>query len=80
MGLNAGKRGDRGPRAAPRSDTRPTLAEAGIDKKLSSAGASGRGFILSVASLLARLGSHESLSPSDTYTLCSRGFLTNDFR
>ncbi len=36
VGLNVGKRGDRGPRAAPRSDTRPTLAEAGIDKKLSS--------------------------------------------
>src|SRR5262249_34015631 len=36
VGLNAGKRGDRGTRAAPRSDTRPTLAETGIDKKLSS--------------------------------------------
>lgn len=35
-GLNVGKRGDRGPRSAPRSDTRPTLADAGIDKKLSS--------------------------------------------
>ena len=28
VGLNQGKRGDRGPRAAPRSDTRPTLAAA----------------------------------------------------
>ena len=36
VGLNTGKRGDRGPRSAPRSDTRPTLAEVGIDKKLSS--------------------------------------------
>jgi N6-adenosine-specific RNA methylase IME4 len=34
--LNHGKRGDRGPRSAPRSDSRPTLAEIGIDKKLSS--------------------------------------------
>ena len=36
VGLNVGKRGDRGPRAAPRSDTRPTLIDAGISKKLSS--------------------------------------------
>jgi len=36
VGLNVGKRGDRGPRAAPRSDDRPTLAEVGIGKKLSS--------------------------------------------
>jgi N6-adenosine-specific RNA methylase IME4 len=35
VGLNQGKRGDRGSRSAPRSDTRPTLADAGIDKKLS---------------------------------------------
>jgi hypothetical protein len=32
VGLNVGKRGDRGPRSAPRSDSRPTLADAGIDK------------------------------------------------
>ncbi|MCZ6606570.1 MAG: MT-A70 family methyltransferase [Alphaproteobacteria bacterium] len=36
VGLNVGKRGDRGPRAAPRSDARPTLNDVGISKKLSS--------------------------------------------
>ena len=34
VGLNVGKRGDRGARMAPRSDSRPTLEAAGIDKHL----------------------------------------------
>jgi hypothetical protein len=81
VGLNQdaipGKTGSKG---EPLLDPRPTLANAGIGKKLSSR----------AQAVAARHFARSELAPSSRlscepiavryYPLCSRGFLTNDFR